>query len=298
MSLLNTYQFISNHPLTKNRRGAAFKRWLRWQLGSRLVPGAIVVNFVAGSYLLVRPGMTGATGNIYCGLHEFEDMAFVLHFLRPGDLFVDVGANIGSYTVLASAAVGATTMAFEPIPATFQSLLDNIHLNRMADRVEAFNSAVGRSKGEIEMTVDRDTTNQAIQAGENYSGQTAKVPVVTLDEALKGRPVPKLIKIDVEGFESEVIAGAQAVLSNPAQQAVIMELNGSATRYGIDESALHRQMLEFNYKPYTYDPMRRQLIDLAGQKSKSGNTLYLRQPREAQEYLTRSEPYKVIGLMV
>ena len=45
-------------------------------------------------------GMTGATGNVYCGLHEFEDMALVLHALRPRDLFVDVGANVGSYTVL------------------------------------------------------------------------------------------------------------------------------------------------------------------------------------------------------
>ena len=46
--------------------------------------------------------MTGATGNIYCGLYEFLDMAFLLHFLRNGDLFGDIGSNIGSYTVLAT----------------------------------------------------------------------------------------------------------------------------------------------------------------------------------------------------
>lgn len=46
--------------------------------------------------------MTGATGNWYCGLQEYEDMSFVLHALRPGDLFVDVGANIGSYSILAA----------------------------------------------------------------------------------------------------------------------------------------------------------------------------------------------------
>jgi hypothetical protein len=50
-------------------------------------------------------GMTGATGNLYVGLHEFEEMAFLLHFLRPGDLFADVGANVGSYTILAAVAV-------------------------------------------------------------------------------------------------------------------------------------------------------------------------------------------------
>ena len=42
--------------------------------------------WIKGSKLIVRNGMTGATGNIYCGLHEFADMGFVLHLLRPGDL--------------------------------------------------------------------------------------------------------------------------------------------------------------------------------------------------------------------
>ena len=59
--------------------------------------------------------MTGATGNIYAGLHEFVDMAFCLHLLRSGDLFVDVGANIGSYTVLASKVAGANSVTLELI---------------------------------------------------------------------------------------------------------------------------------------------------------------------------------------
>ncbi len=56
---------------------------------------------------------------------------FLLHFLRCDDLFVDIGANIGSYTVLAGAVVGATCLAVKPIPSTYESLLDNIHLNRL-----------------------------------------------------------------------------------------------------------------------------------------------------------------------
>ncbi len=59
--------------------------------------------------------MTGATGNIYAGLHEFDDMAFFLHLLRPEDMFADVGSNIGSYTILASGVVGAKSVAFEPV---------------------------------------------------------------------------------------------------------------------------------------------------------------------------------------
>ena len=61
----------------------------------------VVVNYINDSRLLVQTGMTGATGNIYTGLHEFEDMGFALHFLQEGDYFIDLGVNVGSYTVLA-----------------------------------------------------------------------------------------------------------------------------------------------------------------------------------------------------
>ncbi len=67
------------------RRNEQFlRRFAAWQIGARLVPGPVVCPFANGSWLLARPGMTGATGNVYVGLHEFADMAFVLHVLRGG----------------------------------------------------------------------------------------------------------------------------------------------------------------------------------------------------------------------
>src|SRR6476469_5615627 len=93
--------FLSDHPLTRDHRAAAFARVCRWQIESRL-RDEVIVPWIGSIRLAVRRGMTGATGNVYAGLHEFADMAFTLHFLRPNDLFLDVGANIGSYTLLAS----------------------------------------------------------------------------------------------------------------------------------------------------------------------------------------------------
>jgi hypothetical protein len=66
-----------DHPLNRADKWAALKRYLRWQIGSRSVPGDVLLPFVDRTYLRVRPGMTGATGNIYAGLHEFEGMAFL-----------------------------------------------------------------------------------------------------------------------------------------------------------------------------------------------------------------------------
>jgi len=98
MGILNTLSFLLNHPLSQGRKLATLRRFAAWQIGARLVPGPVACPFANGSSLLVRPGMTGATGNLYVGLHEFADMAFVLHVLREEDLFVDVGANIGFHS--------------------------------------------------------------------------------------------------------------------------------------------------------------------------------------------------------
>src|SRR3954470_19452558 len=116
MKLLQVARRIFSHPLNRGKRTSAFMRLVRWQLAARILPEAqFSLPYVNGSRLLITRGATGATGNFYCGLDEQDEMGFVLHVLRPGDVFVDVGANVGSYTVLA-ALLGARVVAVEPIP--------------------------------------------------------------------------------------------------------------------------------------------------------------------------------------
>src|SRR6266404_8257887 len=123
-----TLRFILSHPLNRDRRFVALARFISWQVASRLRP-EIEFHWIEGATLKLRRGMTGATGNVYCGLHEFVEMALVLHLLRPQDLFLDIGANIGSYTILASKLCGAQTIAFEPEPRVARTLEQNIHAN-------------------------------------------------------------------------------------------------------------------------------------------------------------------------
>ncbi|WP_200241650.1 FkbM family methyltransferase [Thiohalocapsa halophila] len=135
--------------------------------------------FVDEVGLLVRPGMVGATGNVYCGLHEAEEMALVLHALRPGDLFVGLGANVDSYTPLAAAA-GARCLYIEPIPRTFPWLSKNIALNGLAGRLTPLNVALGREQGVARFTSGLDTVNHVVAPGE-AAADTVEVPVRTLD---------------------------------------------------------------------------------------------------------------------
>jgi len=76
----------------------------------------VLVPWVGSTSQVIETGMTGATMNLYYGLHEAADMAFVLHALRPDDVFLDVGANVGTYSILVSGVAQARTTALEPIP--------------------------------------------------------------------------------------------------------------------------------------------------------------------------------------
>lgn len=161
------------------------RRFIAWQIGARLVPGPVACPFANGFWLPARPGMTGATGNIYVGLHKFADMTFVLHVLRGGDLFVDIGANIGSYTVLAAGA-GATCITFEPSSAAFAWLERNVRLNGIAEHTELHQQAVGAQSGNMALTTDGDTVNHIVTDPADGS-RTETVAMITLDETLAGR---------------------------------------------------------------------------------------------------------------
>src|SRR5262249_15085658 len=145
-----------------------------------------------------------ATGNIYVGLHEFPDMMFLLHFLRSGDLFLDIGANVGTYTVLASGVCKAKTWAFEPDPETMLSLKRNIEINNLNDLVTVYELALGATETEVGFTIGRDTENRVAAV----DGHCRVVAQKTLDSLLSGFD-PTFAKLDVEGYEEEVLRGGR-----------------------------------------------------------------------------------------
>jgi FkbM family methyltransferase len=252
-------------------------RFASWQIGSRLSREPSVFELANGAKMLAKPGMTGATGNLYVGLHEFAEMAFLLHFLRPRDLFADVGANVGSYSVLAGAAVGADVIAFEPGEA-FPWLVRNLELNSLRT-AQARRAAVGATGGEVAFTSGSDTMNRIDPAG------AVTVPLTTLDAACRER-APILIKIDVEGFEVDVLEGAGSLLARPETQAVIMELNGPDAR---------RLLERRGFTCWGYDPFSRSMIKI---DPAAANGIFVRDPVAAGHRVAAAQPFTVRGWVI
>src|SRR5687767_14634677 len=161
-SLYRTIRFILTHPLGRKKKLKFLKRFVSFQLGMLFNAHPIVYPLTNKCKLVVEKGMTGATGNIYVGLHEFEDMGFLLHYLRKVDLFLDVGANVGTYTILASAHVRCRTIAIEPIPQTFIKLKRNVDINNIQERVQLLNMGVSSDRRELNFTYDFDATNHVL----------------------------------------------------------------------------------------------------------------------------------------
>ena len=276
-----TLPWIWHHPLGKRHRLDAYQRYIYWQARCRLTAKPFTMRWVNGTRFLLEPGMKGATGNFYCGLHEWPDMAFVLHLLRPEDTFADIGANVGSYTVLAAGAVGCQCQTFEPVPSSFQRLERQVLANSLEHRVTIHQAAVGAEAGEVHFSIDRDAMNQVV--GSDYPGELMTVPMIAIDD-LKTLRDACCWKLDVEGHEAAVLAGAAYTLAEAPPATILCEDRSPAVQNIFQRAG---------FQACAYDPFTRELRPdpMAG----SGNQLWVHDLAWTQGRLQSAPAFNVLG---
>jgi FkbM family methyltransferase len=180
--------------------------------------------------------------------HGEED--FFRSYLRPGDWVVDVGANVGTVTLVASLAVGPSgkVIALEPHPRTYGFLLGNLKLNGVTNVVSR-NAAVGDRPGEIWLTSSVSDDQNSV-TGE---GQGVRVSQVTLDDVVAANAQIALLKIDVEGYERFVLAGAVKTLSRTA--CVYFESWDQAfRRFGYDSREIANLLRDAGFRIFRFTP--------------------------------------------
>jgi FkbM family methyltransferase len=133
-----------------------------------------------------------------------EELAFYTQFLHPGCLCFDIGANIGAKTEI-FLKLGARVIAFEPQSECIKELHSRLGANA---RLVTINAAVGSCPGQATLfTRGHSTCSSLLEEWEGVVEDTVEVQVTTLDDSLARYGVPQYCKIDVEGFELEVIKG-------------------------------------------------------------------------------------------
>lgn len=267
------YNAIKKHPLTKKAPLKGLFRYLLFNVSQKINKKPKVFNWIQGLKFYAQKGDAGLVGNIYYKLMDYEDSMFIIDHLSKGDTFVDVGANLGHYTMLASGICKAKSIAIEPIQSTIKKLEKNIALNKLEEQVTILNCGVGDKKGTLNFTTDRTVMNSVAL---KESNTTTKVDVRTLNDILENEN-PTCIKIDVEGYEYNVLKGATTILNKPSLKYLLLEFNNSGAKFNITDDTVFNEILSYNFKPIRYNVETKEMIPIESYNTDKFNTLFFRE---------------------
>lgn len=219
--------------------------------------GALLARLHTGSsiYVLAEDAIHR---HIYLyGLYEAPTSRFLHKVARPGWTFLDVGANVGYYSHLAMdlGGPGSIVHAFEPNPR-MTGLMAQSNGLRQAGRVEIVTAACGDHNGRASLNLSPTPGNSGLSSMRtdvlSAPTEAVSVELVTLDDYVARHDlVPNVIKIDVEGYELAVLAGAEQLLTQQVPRYVICEVAPDLT----SATSVVNVMRRHRYRPYSLSPM-------------------------------------------
>jgi FkbM family methyltransferase len=208
--------------------------------------------------------------NMFLGMYEPTQTAWFKQCLRPGDAFIDVGASFGYYTTLGASLVGPTgqVFAFEPSPVASQVLEEMIEASGLYN-VILTKAAVGRENDNIPLflpTTRNLHSPSILPSDPEFSA--IQVPLIALDQFSPFENVPKikLVKIDVEGYEPDVLAGMGRLIKEKRIENIICEFNsGWLKRNSTTPEQLLERFLDLGYQVRMQTSLEKNLIGHHGE---------------------------------
>ena len=187
-----------------------------------------------------------------------EETHLIKQRVESSDICFDIGANIGYYTLLLGAVASkGMTYSFEPVPLNFHLLRSSILINGSSNIITEC-CAVAEQKGERLFAVAKDSAfSSFVDTERGLIASEARVAVTTLDDYCREKKIPRIdfLKVDVEGAESLVIAGAREILRDNRRRPrlVMLELyEPMLKKYGASINGVLSEMHDCGYGPFVY----------------------------------------------
>lgn len=236
-------RWVWQHPANRGRRTKAMATWLSFQMNGALRGRRRIVTI--GERTKIWAELHQVSGiAAYANPPEWCEMRTWQAHLRPNDLFIDIGANVGLYSLFALDC-GASVIAFEPDDEARARLRENAALNN-AIAIDIRSEAVADRSGQMQFTQGRGLMNQLVLGDGDASG--VSVRAITLDEVIGARVVAG-IKVDVEGAERLVLEGATAALSSHRIRLIQLEWNSySEQLLGEDRTPVADLLRQHGYR--------------------------------------------------
>jgi len=253
---------IWNHPANRGvgRARALVKAavWQGYKRAARSRPYTIKV--YDGMRFQAYPDSTQPGRFLYFGGYpDFEEMTFMQRYLRPGDGFIDGGANEGMFALLAAKLVGpeGDVHAFEAVPTFLDRLRENVAANGLVC-VTIHDKAIGRDRGDVSFAVRG--VGSRIQTPQDAGTKTVTATVVTLDEVLPDRQWA-MGKLDIEGAEHLALEGASGLLAAGNPPIWMMELTDRGLRrFHSSEREFRAWIGDHGFETVLYDVERNALV--------------------------------------
>ncbi|MFN8633872.1 MAG: FkbM family methyltransferase [Chloroflexota bacterium] len=197
---------------------------------------------------------------IYFGIYDEPETRLARRLCTPGSVCLDVGANVGYYTILMADAVGSSGMvhAFEPIPDLADRLERNAELSGLS-QIRLNRAAVTTTSGELELFVRAGVTNSgwaSVVPSPGHENVAVRVPAVTIDGyvAAEGLEQVRLVKMDIEGAEPGALAGGAQLFSRDDAPDVLCEVNPFLLdRAGSSAADLLQRFEGYGYRLFRID---------------------------------------------
>lgn len=257
---MSLFRSIVSHPANSKNVGDALFKAIRWQLHYRLGMPYLDIDY-HGLILRCYPHEHSASRALYfSGLPDYWEMCFIRDYLQPDDLFVDVGANVGLYTLLASSLVGINgqVVAFEPNSISAAKLTENISLNNLENvTVLPFAASDIDSTVKLDLTSDSCTTRIGLESDLNIASDEVKS--IRLDGYFEQQEIA-MAKLDIEGFEPFALRGATRLLERGNPPVMQIEIAGYSDRYGVTSDQCIAELNDWGYDLMMYRPQQKQLV--------------------------------------
>jgi len=211
-----------------------------------LLPGDVISDFIA-----------------FTGLYEPAMTRRVSRLARRGGLMVDVGANLGYFSLVwAAASTHNRVVAFEAAPRNLEALRRNELLNGMESQIQIYGAAAGKERRTLPFTLGDDTQTGWGGFAPTAESHTIEVDVVRIDEALNPSDEIALLKIDIEGADTWALIGCERLLRSHRIKEVWFEQNKPRMReLGIAEDAAEQFLRSCGYRLYAQSNRASELVE-------------------------------------
>ena len=231
------------HPLNKSQKVFIFFRILFWKLNQLFFKYPVVIQFTKSIKCICYPQSSYGSMIIYEHFPDYFEAQFLLKILKKDSNFVDVGAGLGDYSLLAAEKIKTGHIyAFEPVSLPCSQFKENIAINNLQNIITLSTEVVSNSNKGVHFDEEDITEVSHISA----QAKGKKHPSISLDSLVKQKNIKKIyiLKVDVEGAEMLVLSGGKKIFKKGIVKNIILELNANNIHFGTS----HTKVIEFLQK--------------------------------------------------